>query len=167
MDWEIYDGLKQHGPMPEAEVYEVIRAGLPRNAYVRQRGASDWVPIDKHPAFATALQQRGAAGQWPPPGTPYAVSSPYAGQATRRQLSAGGCFVQALGVVLLLGAGLAPYAGADLVVPAVAALAALGLGLVLLLVGGLLNLKWVCGQCKQPVAGRSVHLCPNCRASFT
>jgi hypothetical protein len=188
--WEIYDGLTQRGPMPEAEVCEVIRAGLPRNAYVRQRGASDWVALDKHPPFAAALDQRNAPSQWPPPappppppayvgapqppapvmagpppGTPYAVSSPHAGQAARRKLRGGGCLVQGLGVVLLLGAGVAPYAAVGLVVQAVAAIAVLGLALVL--VGGLLNLRWACSVCSQPIAGRSVHVCPSCHASFT
>jgi hypothetical protein len=67
--------------------------------------------------------------------------------------------------LLLLGAIVAPFGGVALAEQIVAALAALAL--VLLSVGGILNLGWVCGQCKQPVAGRSVHLCPNCRASFT
>jgi hypothetical protein len=73
--------------------------------------------------------------------------------------------VQALGVVLLLGAGFVPYSGVALAVPVVAGLAILGLALLLL--GGLLHLKWVCGLCKQPIADRSVHVCPSCHASFT
>jgi hypothetical protein len=67
--------------------------------------------------------------------------------------------------VLLLAASAVPYAGLALVVQAVAAIAALGLALVLL--GGFLNLKWACSVCRQPIAGRSVHICPSCHASFT
>ena len=157
MDWEIYDGQMQRGPMPEAGVHDAIRNGLPRNAYVRQAGASEWTPVEAHPLFAGALHQRGPAGDWrpppppppayvgaaqptvpavsgPSPTTPYAVSGPFAGQAARRELG-------------------------------VAAVALLGLVLVLL--GGLLNLKWVCGLCKTPIAGRSVNVCPSCHASFT
>ncbi len=188
MDWEIYDGVKQRGPMPEAEVYEVIRAGLPRNAYVRPRGTSDWRPVDSHPPFAAALQTRGAPGQWPPPpppppppalvgappppqpvvappppGTAFAVS-PDVGRPAPRRLRVGGCLVQCLGALLLVGAGGALYASVGLVVQALAGIAALGL--VLLLVGGLLSLKWVCGQCHHPVA-RSTGMCPSCRASLT
>ena len=189
MDWEIYDGQRQLGPMPEAGVHDAIRSGLPRNAYVRQAGASQWMPLETHPLFAVALQQRGAAGHWPPPAPPpppayvgaaqpmapaasgpppampYAVSGPHAGQAARRKLVGRGCLVQGLGVVLLLGAGLGLYSQVALVVQAVAALAILGLVLVVL--GGLLDLKWVCGLCKKPIANRSVHVCPSCHASFT
>jgi hypothetical protein len=188
MNWEIYDGQNQRGPMPEGEVYAAIRAGLPKNAYVRQAGSPDWIALDKHPVFAAALEQRGAPGQWssmpppppppafigapqpvvtgPPPGTPYAVSSPNAGQPTRRKaVFGGGCLVQALGVALLLGTFVAPFAGVALMVQVMAGV--VGAGLLLVFVGGLLNVRWVCGLCKQPVAGRSVHVCPSCRASFT
>jgi hypothetical protein len=189
MDWEIYDGQLQRGPMPEAGVYDAIRSGLPRNAYVRQAGTSEWMPLETHPLFAVALQHRGAPGQWappppppppayigapppmaptvsaPPPGTPYAVSGPHAGQPARRKLVGRGCLVQALGIVLLLGAGFAYCSQLSLLVEGLAALAILGLALLVL--GGLLDLKWVCGLCKQPVAGRSVHVCPSCHASFT
>ncbi len=189
MDWEIYDGVSQRGPMPEAEVCEAIRAGLPRNAYVRPRGTSDWVPIDGHPPFAAALQARGAPGAWqsrpppppppalvgapappapevarPPPGTAYAVASPHAGKPTKRHFAGGGCLVQALGGLLATAAGVAPLAGLE--VPAVVVAAVSGLGFVLIFAGGLLGLRWVCGQCRQPVA-RSVHFCPSCHASFT
>jgi hypothetical protein len=185
MDWEIYDGQMQRGPMPEAGVHDAIRNGLPRNAYVRQAGASEWLPIETHPIFGAALRERGPAGDWrsppppppayvgavqpvvavaaPPPGTAYAVARPSAGQPARRRLVGGGCLVQGLGIALLVGAGVAPYASLGLVVQGAAA--ALGLGL--LLAGGLLNLKWVCGLCKAPIANRSVQMCPSCHASFT
>jgi rubrerythrin len=67
--------------------------------------------------------------------------------------------------VLLLGAGYGLYSQVDLMMKGAAALAVLGL--LLLLVGGLLNLKWVCSLCKKPIADRSVHVCPSCHASFT
>jgi hypothetical protein len=188
MDWEIYDGQMQRGPMPEAGVFDAIRSGLPRNAYVRQTGTPEWLPLEAHPLFAAALQQRGVSGQWPPPPpppppafvgaaqpvvapvvpgppVPYAVSKPTAGQAGRRRLAAGGCLVQVLGSLLLLGAGLALYGAVTLVVQAVAALALVGL--LVLGVGGLLNLKWVCSVCRKPIADRSVLVCPSCHASFT
>jgi len=188
MDWEIYDGQMQRGPMPEAGVHDAIRNGLPRNAYVRQAGASEWMPVETHPLFAGALHQRGPAGDWrpppppppayvgaaqptvpavsaPPSTTPYAVSGPFAGKAARRELVARGCLVQGLGIVVLLGAGAALYGNVPLMVVGVAAVALLGLVLVLL--GGLLNLKWVCGLCKTPIAGRAVNVCPGCHASFT
>ncbi len=149
MDWEIYDGQAQRGPMPEAGVYDAIRNGLPRNAYVRRAGATDWAPIDSHPQFAAALQNRGAPGSWapppppppayvgapqpvapavqaPPPTMPYAVSSPSAGQPTRRRLVSGGCLVQILGIALIVGAAAVPYAGVALVVQALAATTASG-----------------------------------------
>jgi hypothetical protein len=93
------------------------------------------------------------------------VSGPHAGKPARRQLVGRGCLVQVLGALLLLGAGFALYGQIGLVLAAVAGLAILGLGLLLL--GGLLDLKWVCGICKQPVAGRAVHVCPSCHATFT
>jgi hypothetical protein len=188
MDWEIYDGLTHRGPMPEAEVCEIIRAGLPRNAYVRPRGSQAWVALETHPPFAAALQQRNAPSQWPPPappppvpayvgaqpvvpavaapppGTPYAVSSPHAGKLARRRPVGGGCLLQGLGAVLMIGAGAAPYAGLTLAVPVVASIA--GVGLALILGGGLLQLKWACSICGQRFAGRSEHVCPTCRASF-
>ncbi|MGD0529618.1 MAG: hypothetical protein ABSE49_31055 [Polyangiaceae bacterium] len=188
MNWEIYDGQLQRGPMPDEGVFEAIRGGLPRNAYVRQAGASDWTPIDSHPMFGSAMQNRGAPVQWtppppppppplvgappplapevqrPPPGTAYAVSAPTAGQRVRRKLAAGGCLVQGLGSLALLGSGFALYTQAA-ALPIVAATA--GIGLALLFGGGLLGLKWVCGSCKQPVARRGVFMCPSCRASFT
>ncbi len=186
MDWEIYDGHSQRGPMPEAGVLDAIRSGLPRNAYVRQTGAQEWTPIETHPMFAGALQQRGAPVQWapppppppafvgaaspvapevprPPPGTAYAVSG-NAGQQARRTLVARGCLVQGLGTALLLAAGVGLY-GEVAPVPVVAGVGFVGIAL--LLVGALLGLKWVCGSCKQPVAGRGVFMCPSCRASFT
>jgi hypothetical protein len=187
MDWEIYDGQLQRGPMPEAGVFDAIRNGLPRNAYVRQAGTSDWLPIDTHPLFATVLQHRPAPGQWappppppppaligtpppavpevprPPPGTAYAVSG-NATQRARPTLVARGCLVQALGSVLLIAAGYGIYAQvAALVVVAAVAI----VGLVLLGVGGLLGLAWVCSACKQPVARKGAFMCPSCRASFT
>jgi hypothetical protein len=186
MDWEIYDGQLQRGPMPEEGVHDAIRSGLPRSAYVRQAGASDWLPIEHHPLFAVTLQNRGAPGRWPPPPPPpafvgsaqpaapvvttppptmpYAVSRPTAGQAARRALVARGCLVQVLGIVLLLGAGYMFYSQSALALEALAGVAVLGL--VLLLLGGVLDLKWVCGMCKKPI-GRSVHVCPNCHATFT
>jgi hypothetical protein len=186
MDWEIYDGQVQRGPMPEAGVYDAIRSGLPRSAYVRQKGSSDWVPLEGHPLFAAALQQRGAPGQWPPPPPPpayvgsaqpvapvssppptmpYAVSMPTAGQPARRQLVGRGCLVQGLGLMAVLGAGVGLYGPVALGVQGAGALAILGVVLVLL--GGVLDLKWVCSSCKKPIAGRSVHVCPSCHASFT
>jgi hypothetical protein len=187
MDWEIYDGQRQRGPMPDAGVHDAIRSGLPRNAYVRQAGTSDWMPLETHPVFAAELHHRGAPVPWapppppppayvgaavpvapivtgPPPGTPYAVSSPHAGKPTRRKLVGRGLLVQGLGLVVLLGAGYAFYGGLVLMVEA-AGLASLGL--VLLLLGALLNLKWACGLCKAPIADRSLPVCPSCRASFT
>ena len=187
MDWEIYDGQLQRGPMPEAGVFDAIRSGLPRNAYVRQAGTTDWLPIETHPVFATVLQHRPAPGQWappppppppaligaplpvapevprPPPGTAYAVSA-NAGQRARPTLVARGCLVQVLGGVLLLGAGYGLYAQ----IAVVAVLAAVaGLGVVLLGAGGLLGLGWICSACKQPVARSGGFMCPSCRASFT
>jgi hypothetical protein len=186
MDWEIYDGVQQRGPMPEAGVFDAIRSGLPRNAYVRQAGTSDWLPVETHPLFATAVQHRGAPGHWapppppppppmvgappppqpevqrPPPGTAYAVS-PHAGKPAKRQLVLGGCLVQVLGAALMLGAGAGLYFA--LMLPVVAGLA--GVGLLLLLVGGLLQRRWVCSLCKQPVGGRAVFVCPSCHAALT
>jgi hypothetical protein len=92
------------------------------------------------------------------------VSAPTAGQRVGRTLVARGCLVQALGTALLLGSGFGLYQQV-VALPVVAAVAALGL--TLLLVGGLLGMKWVCASCKQPVARRGVFMCPSCRASFT
>ena len=186
MDWEIYDGQKQLGPMPEASVFDAIRDGLPRNAYVRQRGAPDWVPLETHPLFAVALQNRRAPGSWappppppppligavapvvveprPPPNTAYAVASPHAGKPARRQLVGRGCLVQALGGLLLVVAGVCLHGDIPLLLAGVAVIA--GLGFVLLLVGGLLDVKRVCSLCKRPVA-RDELVCTSCRASFT
>jgi len=185
MEWEIYDGLKQQGPMPEAQVYEIIRAGLPRNAYVRQRGATEWTPIEQLGGFAAALQQRGAVAQWPPPppppppppligapppeplappppGTAFAVS-PTTGQPAQRSVRVGGLLLPLSGGLVMLAALFVPFAGVALPMAAIAAAA--GVGFVLVVVGGALGVKTVCGLCKAPIA-RGVQICPSCRASF-
>jgi hypothetical protein len=71
--------------------------------------------------------------------------------------------VQVLGAALMLGAGAGLYFA--LMLPVVAGLA--GVGLLLLLVGGLLQRRWVCSLCKQPVGGRAVFVCPSCHAALT
>jgi hypothetical protein len=187
MDWELYDGQLQRGPMPDAGVYDAIRSGLPRNAYIRQKGASEWVPIEMHPLFASALQQRSAPGQWGPPppppppayvgavalpaapdptrALPYAVAGPHAGKLAPRKLVARGCLLQCLGTLPLLGAGFVLYGRIDRMLEVAGALAIVGL--TLLLVGGLVNRRWICGLCKTPLGDRSVLVCPTCHASFT
>ena len=68
-----------------------------------------------------------------------------------------GCAVQGLG--LLVG-----FAGIFL--GPVGWIVGGGLALLLLLVGGRMVLKWVCGDCGNPVADKGVRMCPTCRETF-
>jgi len=70
-----------------------------------------------------------------------------------------GCFVQGFGLLapFVLGA-LLGFAGA--VIGTVVLV-------LLLLVGSRMALKWRCGSCKNPIAGKDVQICPVCRANLS
>ncbi len=69
-----------------------------------------------------------------------------------------GCLVQAIGLLMpFVGYELAGLMGAIL-----GSLIALGF----LLVGSRMALKWVCPECRNPVASKSVKVCPACQARF-
>lgn len=38
------------------------------------------------------------------------------------------------------------------------------IGIILLIVGGNMNIKYVCSECENPVASKHVKLCPVCKA---
>lgn len=40
----------------------------------------------------------------------------------------------------------------------------LGIGLIIL--GSIMSKKWICPQCKNPLASKDVKVCPACQASF-
>ena len=75
-----------------------------------------------------------------------------------------GCLVQGLGLALMLAGcvgGVVVGSGEGAMVGGVVG----GLlGLILLIIGGRMALKWICGACKNPIADRSVQMCPTCRA---
>jgi hypothetical protein len=76
----------------------------------------------------------------------------------KSELAGVGCLVQGVGLLMpfLLGA-IAGSAGA-------------GLGVILLVVllvaGSRMALKWICSNCRNPLAGKGVRLCPTCGANF-
>lgn len=63
-----------------------------------------------------------------------------------------GCVVQGIGLAVLLGGGI--FFG----------IFAIPVGLVVLIAGGRMALKWRCSACKNPIAGKAVRLCPACGA---
>ena len=69
-----------------------------------------------------------------------------------------GCFVQGLGLIapFVLGA----FFGTGGTVIGVVLL------VLLLLVGSRMALKWRCSNCKNPIAGREVRICPVCKANL-
>jgi len=69
-----------------------------------------------------------------------------------------GCLVQAIGLLMpFVGYQLAGQVGVIL-----GCLIALGF----LMVGSRMALKWVCPECLNPVASKSVKICPACHANF-
>ncbi len=118
VNWEIYDGTAQRGPLSEAEAVAAIRAGeVPPAAQVRQVGTEEWRPLRSHAPFAMALGQ--AAG--PAPSAPAAVT--VQGVVTTRPETSAvtwGCAAMAVGLLLLVLLGFfrsacteVPVLGAD------------------------------------------------------
>ena len=69
-----------------------------------------------------------------------------------------GCFVQGAGLVAPFILGSLFGSGGTLI--------GVVLLVLLLLVGSRLALKWRCGNCKNPIAGKEVQVCPVCKASL-
>jgi len=69
-----------------------------------------------------------------------------------------GCFVQALGI-------LAPF-----VLGAVFGAVGIAIGILLLLwlffLGSSMSMTWRCGHCRNPLASKSVRICPTCTADL-
>jgi len=61
-----------------------------------------------------------------------------------------GCAIQAIGVILLFWF---PFGTL--------------LGLLLLVIGSRMARKWICSECKNPLASKSVTLCPACRVYYS
>lgn len=57
MDWELLDGDKERGPMPEASVIDAIGKGLKPTAKVRPVGKESWKLLGSHEPFAQALER--------------------------------------------------------------------------------------------------------------
>jgi len=87
------------------------------------------------------------------------MTEPLSARLEKKSEVAGiGCVVQAIGLLF-------PFVGAlggevGVVVGVVVMLA-------FLVYGSHLSAKWVCGNCKNPVAGRDVRVCPTCRANLS
>ena len=69
-----------------------------------------------------------------------------------------GCFVQALGVAILIG-------GIFLGIPGI--IVGLIVFIALLVYGSHLSVKWLCGNCGNSIDGKHVTICPVCKAHFT
>lgn len=67
----------------------------------------------------------------------------------KSEIAGAGCLVQGIGLLLLIFFPLGTV-----------------IGIVLLLVGSAMSVKWVCGHCGNRVEGKQVKLCPACHASL-
>ena len=76
-----------------------------------------------------------------------------------------GALVQAVGVALPFGGYYAASSAGD--TPATGGIVGAILGAVVLVIGGRMALRWVCGACKTPLANGSVQMCPTCHAHLT
>lgn len=83
-------------------------------------------------------------------------------KATIQRSAAGsGCLLQGLALTLLLvGASVTVTISVILGVGAVLA------GIVLFFAGGSRARRWVCSECRNPIAHRGVKICPVCRAQL-
>jgi hypothetical protein len=69
-----------------------------------------------------------------------------------------GCFVQGIGLLL-------PYLF-YVALGVAGALVGIIVCLGLLVLGGRMSTKWLCGACKNPIANGSVEICPTCRSGL-
>ncbi len=78
MNWELYDGKEQRGPLSEAEVVAAIHAGeVPPAAQVRPEGKGTWKSLRAHAPFAMALDSTASPPAAPAPMPPqYPVVAP-------------------------------------------------------------------------------------------
>ena len=69
-----------------------------------------------------------------------------------------GCLVQGVGL-------LSPFILYE-VIGSMGIAVGLVLMIVLLLIGSRMALKWICPECKNPLASKDVMVCPSCRVEF-
>lgn len=97
-------------------------------------------------------------GQYPQQGYPQQYQPIVAKRERKSEVAGAGCLVQGVGLLL-------PVAGFFIWFVPGALLFGL-IGLLLLVVGGRMALKYVCGNCKNPLADKAVRMCPTCRAEL-
>ncbi len=68
-----------------------------------------------------------------------------------------GCAVQAVALPL-------PFVGA-IAGPVGSVIGAIAM-IVLVIVGGRMSTRWFCGNCRKPIAGKKVRICPSCQAKL-
>ena len=60
--WYIDRGNGQEGPWDETTIAAMIRSGQLARAYVGAVGAAQWIELDRHPSFASALSEVAPGG---------------------------------------------------------------------------------------------------------
>jgi threonine/homoserine/homoserine lactone efflux protein len=79
----------------------------------------------------------------------------------QRSAMGAGCLIQGIALTLMLvGAGVAVTSSVVLGVVALVG------AIVLFFVGGNRARRWVCSECRNPIAHRGVKICPVCRAEL-
>lgn len=96
--------------------------------------------------------------QWGPQYPQQGYQPVIAKREKKSDVAGPGCMLQGLGLVL-------PIVGFFIwFIPGVLLFGLIGL--VLLVVGGRMALKYVCGNCKNQIGGTDVRMCPTCRAEL-
>lgn len=86
----------------------------------------------------------------PSPPTPKPPKPAVPKPLVKYEFAGAGCVVQGLGLLLLFWF---PFGTI--------------IGFVLLIAGSQMAKKWICSECKNPLASNQVTICPACRASYT
>ncbi|MCD4717933.1 MAG: hypothetical protein K8R45_14485 [Desulfobacterales bacterium] len=82
----------------------------------------------------------------------------YADKIKKSELIGSGCLVQVVGLIF-------PFIfGAIAGVPGV--IGGIVLCLILLIAGSRMSIKWICGNCNNPLVNKSIKVCPACNAHF-
>lgn len=77
---------------------------------------------------------------------------------SKHEFAGAGCAIQGLGLLAPLLGLLAGAAGFVIGLLAMFAL---------LILGSVKSKRWICGNCKNPLADKGVRMCPTCRADLT
>jgi hypothetical protein len=173
VEWELYDGFSESGPLSDADILRAIRADeLVDTAQIRPVGKSAWKSLRAHAPFAMALDERG-------PRKPQAEASQASAKIETQRLMFGiGTIVQlvgAFGFVLpaIVGSALLLLAhnslfGVELfeVLGWLGVVVGLAIGWGFLSWGRRLLMRYLCGACGVQLTGWEVRQCPGCKTAL-